>query len=70
MQTGYFWNILENGRVLQQAGETAHGAASIWIDRNDQVAVILLSNYRNDRFGNVNDIARAVFTNAMTPTVP
>ncbi len=70
MQTGYFWNILERGSVLQQSGETAQGAASIWIDRNAQVAVILLSNYPNDRFGNVNDIAGTVFTTALTPTIP
>ena len=61
MQIGYFWNVLDHGRVLQQSGETGYGAASIWIGKFDQIAVIALSNYGNDRFGNVNDIAGAVF---------
>ena len=58
---GYFWNLIDRGRVLQHSGETSHYASSILIDRVNRIAVVLLSNYGNDRFGNVDDLARVVF---------
>lgn len=57
---GYLWNISGKGRLIGQAGETGHYASQILIDRANGIAVIVLSNYTNDRFGSVGDIALAV----------
>lgn len=59
--SGYLWNISDKGRVISHAGETGHYASQILIDRTNGNAVIVLSNYGNDRFGSVSDIAAAVF---------
>ena len=56
---GHFWNLSDKGRVLWHAGETDHSSAAILIDRTNRIAVIVLSNYRNDRFGSATDIAEA-----------
>ena len=57
---GYMWNISKKGWVLSQSGETGHYSASIVIDKNSRIAVIVLSNYRNDRYGNTSDIAHTI----------
>ena len=59
---GYFWNLTDSNRILYHTGETGHYAAAIVIDRESRTAVVVLSNYRNDRYGNVYDIARDLLT--------
>ena len=56
---GYFWNLSDRGRILWHAGETGHYASALMIDRVNRIAVIVLSNYGNDRFGSAADIAGA-----------
>ena len=57
---GYFWNLTDSNRIIYHTGETGHYAAAIVIDRESRMAVVVLSNYRNDRYGNVYDMARAL----------
>lgn len=60
LSVGYFWELNENGNVLSQSGETSHYASKILIDKNSETAVIVLSNYPNDKYGDVGDIAWAL----------
>ena len=53
---GYFWNVTNSGNILWHSGETGHYASQIMIDRNRHIAVIILSNYGNDRYGNIREI--------------
>ena len=57
---GYFWNLTEHNSIFYHTGETGHYAAALIIDRENRIAVVVLSNYRNDRYGNVYDIGRAL----------
>ncbi len=63
---GYFWNITNREQILWHSGETAHYASSIMIDRRSGVAVVVLSNYTNDRYGNTEQIARTILTETKT----
>ena len=58
---GYFWNVWNSGNVIWHAGETGHYASFLLIDRDRGIAVILLSNYGNDRYGSVQDIGTAIY---------
>lgn len=58
--SGCMWNISDKGRIIGQSGETASGAAQIFICIPDGTAVIVLSNHRNDRYGDLSDIAMAL----------
>ena len=60
LSVGYFWELYENGIVLAQSGETSGYASQILIDRDSGTAVIVLSNYSNDKYGSVDDIAWAL----------
>ena len=60
LSVGYFWELYENGNVLAQSGETSGYASQILIDRDSGTAVIVLSNYSNDKYGSVDDIAWAL----------
>lgn len=62
--SGCMWNISDRGRIIGQSGETASGAAQIYICIPDGTAVIVLSNYRNDRYGDLSDIAMALLSEA------
>ena len=57
---GYFWNVTNSGNILWHSGETGHYASQIMIDRNRHIAVIILSNYGNDRYGNIREIGFAL----------
>ena len=57
---GYFWNLTEHNSIIYHTGETGHYAAALIIDRDSRIAVIVLSNYRNDRYGNVYDLGRTL----------
>lgn len=59
-QTGYLWNISPKDWILSQSGSTGHYASSVMIDKNRGTGVIVLSNYPDDRYGTVSDIASAV----------
>ena len=59
--SGYQWNISNTGSFIWHDGETGHYASCLLIDREKHVAVVLLSNYANDRFGNIRDIAFAYY---------
>lgn len=58
--SGCMWNISDKGRIIAQSGETASGCAQICICIPDGTAVIALSNYPNDRYGDLSDIAMAL----------
>lgn len=58
--SGCMWNISDSGRIIGQSGETASGSAQIYICIPDGTAVIALSNYGNDRYGDLSDIAAAL----------
>ena len=57
---GYFWNLTEHNNIIYHTGETGHYAAALIIDREKRMAVVVLSNYRNDRYGNVYNIGRVL----------
>ena len=57
---GYFWNLTEHNNIIYHTGETGHYAAAMILDRESRMAVVVLSNYRNDRYGNVYDLGRAL----------
>ena len=61
---GYLTTVRSDG-VIWLTGETGHYAACMMVDRENKQAVIVLSNYPNDRYGNVNDIAEAVFAKTL-----
>ena len=56
---GYQWLITDNGNILSQSGQTGHYASAITIDLKNRKAIIVLSNYANDKYGNTGDIATA-----------
>lgn len=60
LSVGYLWGLTGNGSIVAHTGETAHYASQILIDKEHRVAVVVLSNYCNDRYGNVADIAQAI----------
>lgn len=57
---GYMWTVSRKGWILSQAGETGHYSAAVKIDKNNHTAVVVLSNYPDDRYGNTMDIAGAL----------
>ena len=57
---GYFWNLTEHNNIIYHTGETGHYASALIIDREKRMAVVVLSNYRNDRYGNVYNIGRVL----------
>lgn len=57
---GYLWNISHSGLVLSSHGQTEHASAAIVIDRNNSTAVIVLSNYPDDKYGNTLDLAQTI----------
>ena len=59
---GYFWDVYNGGSILASSGETSHYAAALRIDREKQAAVIVLSNYPNDKYGDVSSIAAALLS--------
>ena len=59
--SGYFWNVWNTGNIIWHAGETGHYASWLLIDRDRGIAVILLSNYGNDRYGSLPDIGAAIY---------
>ncbi|MDO5445728.1 MAG: serine hydrolase [Eubacteriales bacterium] len=61
---GYMWTVSRMGWILSQAGETGHYSAAVKIDKNNKAAVVVLSNYPDDRYGNTMDIAGALLKEA------
>jgi len=59
-QTGYLWNISPRDWILSQSGSTGHYSSAVMIDKNKGTAVIVLSNYPDDRYGSTEDIASAL----------
>ena len=59
----YVWNVDENG-VIGSGGSTPDGAAQLLADRKSGISVIVLSNYANDKYGSVSDIAYALLDEA------
>ena len=57
---GYMWTVSRKGWILSQEGETGHYSSAVKIDKNNKAAVVVLSNYPNDRFGSTMDIAGAL----------
>lgn len=57
---GYFWDIDRESGYIFQSGETDHYSAYIIMDPDSGCAAIVLSNYKNDKYGSAGDIARAV----------
>ena len=62
LSVAYFWETNHDGTVLSQAGETSNYAAYITIDKVNRVAVIVLSNYPNDKYGDVTDLGQALLS--------
>ena len=60
----YVWNVDENG-VIGCGGSTAGGASQMLVDRKSGTAVIVLSNYADDKYGSVADIASAIMQEAL-----
>ena len=56
----YFWGTDNATGTASHSGETAHYASQILLDKNNGCAVVVLSNYGNDEYGSVPQIARAV----------
>ncbi len=63
--SGYFWNISTGGDVFWHDGETGHYASFLLIDRDRHLAVIILSNYGNDRFGSIRDIGFQLYAETL-----
>ena len=63
--SGYFWKVSTGGNCIWHDGETGHFASFLLIDRDRRIAVIILSNYGNDRFGNIRDIGFQVYAEAL-----
>ena len=57
---GYMWTVSRKGWILSQEGETGHYSSAVKIDKNNKAAVVVLSNYPNDRYGSTMDIAGAL----------
>ena len=60
-----FWNVSQSG-VLSHSGETSRYSSEIVIDRANQRAVIVLSNYPSDKYGSVQDIAEAIISESFS----
>ena len=56
---GYLWTVSGKSWVLSQSGHTGHYSSSIVIDKTNGAAVIVLSNYPDDRYGSTEAIAQA-----------
>lgn len=58
--SGFLWNVSRKGWILSQSGETDHYSASVMIDKNNRIAVVVLSNYPNDAYGDTMGIAESL----------
>lgn len=70
---GFYWTLTNEDHLLSASGETAHYAAQLLIDRENHLAIVILSNYSNDRYGSVASLAsalRAERLSASTVSVP
>ena len=63
--SGYFWHVSTDGDRFWHDGETGHYASFLLIDRDRHLAVIILSNYGNDRFGNIRDIGFQLYAETL-----
>lgn len=63
--SGYFWNVLNTGSVIWHDGETGHYASFLLIDRDRHLALVLLSNYGNDRYGSIRDIGFELYNETL-----
>lgn len=59
---GFFWEIKKDGGVIVSRGSTAHYSSVILMNKASGNAVVVLSNYPDDKFGRVEDIASAIFS--------
>lgn len=64
VSVGYMWDLTDNGKTAGQGGEAGGCAAQIMLDLSGKNAVVVLSNYGNDRYGSVGDIAMAILNEA------
>ena len=62
LSIGYFWELNHEGTILYQGGETSNYASYIAIDLENHIAVIVLSNYPNDKYGDMADITKALLS--------
>ena len=63
-EIAFLWDIDENGSICA-SGSCDEGASCIIINRESGTVLVILSNYPNDKYGSINDIASALI-NEMT----
>ena len=62
---GYFWGIGLDG-IVRKTGTTASYACAVNMDIKNRNGVIVMSNYPNDRFGNVGSIADCIMNESFS----
>ena len=61
---GYLWKVSDTG-ILATDGGGSESAGKLLIDRPHGTAIIVLSNYGNDKYGDVTDIATALLAESV-----